>query len=136
MLITAIIFYTVLSVIFGKLLLEEIQRHEVFDRCDAHPIVKSFFSHSAKRRIFHRRSLLNPSFVRCKLFLPEHRRCDISPATHPFRDRAQPVYHIAISVFRPHYRSTLFFLNFCLQHMAEMFNLLVESLNFFIVLSY
>ena len=130
MLITAIIFYTVLFVIFGKLLLEGIQRHEVSDRCDVHSIVKWFSPHSVKRRIFHRQSLLNPSFVRCKLFLPEHRRYDISPAARPSRDKAQPVFHGAISVWLLHFCSTLFFLDFRIQYLKDVIKFLIESLLF------
>lgn len=93
--------------------------------------MKLFSDLSAKTKIVHRHSLPNQSFVRCNLYLPEHRQCDASPAAHPFRGRARPICYKAISVFRLRYRSTLFFLSFCLQHTAEVLNLLVECTFFF-----
>ena len=57
--------------------------------------------------------------------------CDASPAARPFRDKAQPVCHVSTSCGSLRSYSTLFFLNFSLQHTAEVFNLLVESLFFF-----
>ena len=124
-------FYTVLSVKSSKLLFEGIQRHEVSDRCDVHPIVKQFFSHSVKKRIFHKQSLLNPFFVRCKLFLPEHRRYDISPAAHPVRDRARSVFFGSISAWLLHFCSILFFLDFRIQYLEDVIKYLIESLLFF-----
>ena len=89
------------------------------------------FSHSVKKRIFHKQSLLNPFFVRCKLFLPEHRRYDILPAAHPVRDRARSVFFGSISAWLLHFCSTLFFLDFRIQYLEDVIKYLIESLLFF-----
>ena len=57
MLTSAIFFDSVHYVVSGRLLFERIRVHEVSDRFDAPPIVKSYSGHSASRKNFHRHSL-------------------------------------------------------------------------------
>ena len=53
---------------------------------------------------------------------------DISPAARPFWDKAQPVFHGAISVWLLHFCSTLFFLDFRIQYLEDVIKFLIESL--------
>ena len=71
---------------------------------------------------------LIPPIAPHESFLSKHAWYDISPAARPSRDKAQPVFHGAISVWLLHFCSTLFFLDFRIQYLEDVIKFLIESL--------